>query len=294
MFCSTIIPTIGRPSLDDAVRSVLSQNFDAGQHEVIVVNDSGKPLPQTDWSHCEAVRVLHTGRRERSVARNAGAAVATGKYLHFLDDDDVLLPGALEAFWTAAQTTTADWLQGGWQTVNNNGELVEEFRPPIKGEISALLVSGEGLPFQASLLLAASFFEIGGYDSSSSILGVEDRDLGRRISQFGTVGHVPEVVARIRIGEAGSTTQWSAIAERDRWGREKALNALGAFSKLRRSAVSAYWRGRVCRAYCASAVWNLQQGSVFTAISRAFPAASFAGAGLLSPSFWKGLRTRIK
>jgi hypothetical protein len=45
MFSSTVIPTIGRPTLDRAVRSVLDQGFSADDFEVIVVNDSGERLP---------------------------------------------------------------------------------------------------------------------------------------------------------------------------------------------------------------------------------------------------------
>jgi glycosyltransferase involved in cell wall biosynthesis len=85
MFCSTVIPTIGRPTLSRAVCSLLDQAFTADDFEVIVVNDSGRPLPEMDWQHSAQVRVIDTNRRERSVARNTGAAIAGGRYLHFLD-----------------------------------------------------------------------------------------------------------------------------------------------------------------------------------------------------------------
>ena len=99
MFSSTIIPTISRPTLSRAVCSVLSQDFTSADFEVIVVNDSGQPLPDAAWQYSERVRIIETNRRERCVARNTGAAIARGNYLHFLDDDDWLLPDALEAFW---------------------------------------------------------------------------------------------------------------------------------------------------------------------------------------------------
>jgi glycosyltransferase involved in cell wall biosynthesis len=43
MLFSTIIPTVGRPELSRAVESVLKQDFQTDQSEVIVVNDSGAP-----------------------------------------------------------------------------------------------------------------------------------------------------------------------------------------------------------------------------------------------------------
>jgi len=292
MFCSTVIPTIGRPTLSRAVYSVLDQAFTADDFEVIVVNDSGQPLPEMDWQYSERVRVIDTNRRERSVARNTGAAIARGTYLHFLDDDDFLLPGALEAFWALDQSSDAVWLYGSYLSVDNDGNLVNEFHPDVGGNIFALLVAGESIPFQASLLQAKQFFAVGAFDPR--ITGVEDRDLGRRIALSGTVVRTSAVVTKIRVGEQGSTTDWSTLAERDRWGREKALSEQDAFARLWASASSSYLHGRVSRAYFASGVWNLQRKNIFTAASRVTSGIVFAGWHLLSTEFWRGLRTRIK
>jgi glycosyltransferase involved in cell wall biosynthesis len=294
VFSSTIIPTVNRPTLSRAISSVLEQAFSAADFEVIVVNDSGQPMPDTDWRHSERVRVIDTNRRERSVARNTGAAIARGKYLHFLDDDDWLLPGALDALWALDQTSDAVWLYGSYQTVDNDGNLIEEFHPGIAGNIFALLVAGEGIPFQVSLLQARQFYAVGGFDPHPTITGVEDRDLGRRMALTGAVAYTPAIVAKIRIGQQGSTTNWATLAESDRRGREKVLSAQNAFARLRGSANSSYWRGRVSRAYFASMVWNLRRKNIFAAASRATAGLVLAGAHTLSADFWHGLRTKIK
>lgn len=295
MFSSTIIPTIGRSTLARAVLSMLEQDFHADDFEVIVVNDSGKPLPEEEWQQSSRVRVIETKRRERSVARNTGAAIARGKYLHFLDDDDILLPGALKVFWGLSnKSPEADWLYGGWRTVNNAGEMVDEFHPGLTGNIFAPLVSGEGLPLQASLLKASSFFTAGAYDPIPALTGVEDRDVGRRVALIGTLAYVPDVVAQVRIGEVGSTTNWKMISEGDRWGREKALQAPNSFKRLHESATSSYWRGRVSRAFFASMIWNLKQRNVFVAVSRLMGGMFMAGLSAFSIEYWRGLRTKIQ
>jgi glycosyltransferase involved in cell wall biosynthesis len=291
IFCSTIIPTINRSTLSRAVYSVLDQDFSAADFEVIVVNDSGQPLPEMEWQHHQRVRVINTNRRERSVARNTGAAIARGKYLHFLDDDDVLLSGAMEAFWRLDQEVNAGWLFGSWQTVDNSGTIKNEFSPDLNGNIFALLVAGEGLPLQASLLKADYFFAAGGFDPT--IIGVEDRDLGRRIALSTSINHTPALVAQVRVGIVGSTTDWSRLAEDDRRAREKALLYSSAFSRLRDSAKKSYWHGRVSRAYFASMVWNLKRKNILTAISRAMQGLAFANAYAFTGEFWSGLRTKI-
>lgn len=295
MFSSTIIPTISRPTLGRAVRSVLEQNFTADEFEVIVVNDSGHPLPDMEWQHSRCVRVIDTNRRERSFARNTAAAIARGEYLHFLDDDDVLLQGGLLAFWQLAQRARdAAWLNGSWQTVDNDGRPVNEFHPELNGNIFALLVAGEGLPLQASLIKADDFFRAGGYDPAPILTGVEDRDIGRRLALVGTIAYTPAIVAQVRIGEVGSTTNWAAIAEGDRWGREKSLQAQNSFSRLRASANSSYWRGRVSRAYFASTLWNLKRQSPLVATSRFAAGLAMGGLHVFSVDYWRGLRTKIQ
>jgi glycosyltransferase involved in cell wall biosynthesis len=90
---SVIVPTFGRPAfLADAVGSVLRQTVT--DFECIVVDDAspdGPVLPDDP-----RVRVV---RREDNggppAARNTGIAAATGRYLAFLDDDDIWLPNRL-------------------------------------------------------------------------------------------------------------------------------------------------------------------------------------------------------
>ena len=122
MFISTIIPTIGRPTLSRAIASVLDQEFQHDECEVIVVNDSGKELPAADWQERDNIRIISTNRRNRSIARNTGAAVARGQYFHFLDDDDWMLPGAFQAFWETAQQSSAGWIHGAFTLGDNNGK----------------------------------------------------------------------------------------------------------------------------------------------------------------------------
>jgi glycosyltransferase involved in cell wall biosynthesis len=295
MFSSTIIPTINRQTLSRAVLSVLDQDFTQADFEVIVVNDSGRPLADADWQKSPRVHVVNTNHRERCAARNAGAAIAIGQYLHFLDDDDVLLPGSLQAFWEVSQREPqADWLYGWWMSVDNNGNQVEIFTPELSGNIFHLLVCGESLPLQSSLVKADSFFSVGAFDTDPLIIGVEDRDMGRRLALYSDVAHVKAIVAQVRAGEVGSTTNWKAIASGDQWGREKALQKSQTFERLRKSPMDSFWRGRVSRAYFASGVWNLKRRHLLMALSRFVMGVAITGFYFFHLPYWVGLRTKVK
>jgi glycosyltransferase involved in cell wall biosynthesis len=91
---SVIIPTFGRPQfLADAIGSVLGQTCKS--LEVIVVDDAS--LPPVHVPVDSRIRLV---RHERNMgpgaSRNTGFAHAVGRFVVFLDDDDLLLPHRLE------------------------------------------------------------------------------------------------------------------------------------------------------------------------------------------------------
>ena len=292
MFCSTVIPTIGRSTLSRAVNSVLDQKLKDGDYEVIVVNDSGVPLPKADWQRSERVQILETNRRERSVARNSGAALAKGKFLHFLDDDDWLLPGAFENFFDLTQSGNAIWLYGASRLVNQQGELIIHLRNRMQGNCFLQSMAGEWIPLQASLIDANQFFSVGGFTPTMS--ATEDIDLLRRILLVGDVAYTEDEVVCIRVGPEGSSTDYSVSIENGRRAREEVLSAMGAFDRMRSSASSSYWYGRMVRVYWTSAAWNLWHGRLFAALNRfffGFKAAASTGSQTLSSSFWRSMAT---
>ena len=95
---SIVIPTRGRPALlVRAVRSVLDQTVT--DIEVVVIVDGADPETEA------GLRAIEDGRLRWHVnptsigsgaARNAGAAMAGGAWIGFLDDDDEWLPTKLE------------------------------------------------------------------------------------------------------------------------------------------------------------------------------------------------------
>lgn len=87
-------------TLDRCVESVLSQQIAGGLACILVddgsPDDSGK-LCDT-WAARDArVTVIHQEDMGVSVARNSGLAAADSEFIVFLDSDDALRPGALQA-----------------------------------------------------------------------------------------------------------------------------------------------------------------------------------------------------
>jgi len=287
IYCSTIIPTVGRSSLVRAVESVLQQHLPDGGFEVIVVNDSGKPLPKAGWQTSERVQIINTNKRERSVARNTGAAAAKGMYLHFLDDDDWVVPGGYQHLWKLSQTSSANWLYGMTQLVNRQDQPQIRLRHNLHGNCFIQVMSGEWIPLQSSWIERKTFMQIGGFNPL--LAGPEDIDLLRRILLQHEVAETPNLIAQVIIGGEGSTTDYVHHPEASRWAREQILNASGVYTRMAISAVSPSWKGRMLRVYLTSIIWNLKQRRLFAALSRAYfslMSLMQSGTSLLSKHFW--------
>ena len=212
---SVVIPTKDREEfLARAVLSVLAQTVE--DLEIIVVNDGGRSVAKLlrglDTRACITVLELPASR-ERSAARNAGAALARGTYLCWLDDDD---------FWDA------DHLEGLVGFLESTGEAI--VYGDARRQVEVLHGSGEDagyrperteampLPdFQRDHLLIGNFipvpcilhrrecFELaGGFDESLSTH--EDWDLWIRLSDHFRVHHLARATANISWREDGSTT----------------------------------------------------------------------------------------
>ena len=191
-----VIPTHNRRSaLLHAVESVLTQQ--PAVAEVIVVCD------HCDDGSSEALRALHhptlrvierqTGRPGASAARNAGVAAATTPWVMFLDDDDGLHPGAVQAvIGVLEQTPDADWFWGERCWVAEAGEPIKVERfddcridPTQSSEpehcSAAQAATSAGFGIRRSVLL-----DMGGFDESLHVS--EDRDLVYRLLRRGHAG----------------------------------------------------------------------------------------------------------
>jgi len=267
LLTSSIIPTIGRSTLSRAVQSILEQDMPINTHEIIVVNDGGRPLLSADWQHSANVRIIETNQRERSVARNTGAALSRGSYLHFLDEDDWLLPDALRSLRALAERSEAAWVYGAAQLFDRQGRLLTLLQPTLHGNCFTQVMAGEWIPPGASLISTELFFKIGGYQHD--ILFSEDVDLSRRIALEGEFEGISDQVACFEMGPGG-TTDYKNIEKRYLWGREQILNLPNVFNRLQDSASSSYWYGRIVRLYLTSVLWNLEHRKISVAVNRAF------------------------
>lgn len=130
---SVIIPVYKvEQYLGECVESVLEQDYPF--LDIILVDD-GSPdaCPKLCDTYAEKypqyIRVLHKENGGLGAARNAGAEIARGSFLMFLDSDDKLDgPGAVSCLVRKAEKTGADIVVGGFRRLSENG--LSEVNPP--------------------------------------------------------------------------------------------------------------------------------------------------------------------
>jgi len=112
--------------LPDCLDSVLNQTLQ--DIEVICIDDASPdccPQILDEYAARDArVRVLHLPENhQQGYGRNRGTEMARGKYIYFLDSDDMIVPEAMEELYTTAEKDLLDGIYFDSQVIFDNIEL---------------------------------------------------------------------------------------------------------------------------------------------------------------------------
>ncbi len=207
--------------LNEAINSILSQSGTFTINEVIVSNDRSTDKKTLDileqLSNQPKVRVLQSIHQPGpGGARNAGVEHATTEWISFLDADDLLLPGAIQArvnaietfpdaefigadfqlWWPESNKTDTPFFRSREEPKKLLKKSFEEnksirLKRPVKEFIdSALTNSG------TTLLKKESFQKVGGYEES--IRYCEDHHLWIKLARITDFIFVPKSIMLYR------------------------------------------------------------------------------------------------
>lgn len=197
---SVIIPTYNRwPMLGEAVESVLGQSFKG--FELIVVDDGSEDGTARHLKRYSTdLRLLSQPRRGVAAARNLGARFSRGRYLAFLDSDDLWQPKKLEiqlAFMEARPAvricqTEEIWIRRG-RRVNPRKKHGKPSGDIFRASLDLCLVSPS-----ATMMTKDLFHGVGGFDEAFPVC--EDYDLWLRIAVNTPVHLIPDPLVLKRGG----------------------------------------------------------------------------------------------
>jgi glycosyltransferase involved in cell wall biosynthesis/SAM-dependent methyltransferase len=211
---SVIIPCYNLGAyLDDAVQSVLAQTYQ--DFEIIIVDD-GSTDPATrhlfDSYRREKTRLFRIDNSGLARARNFGMHQARGRYVTFLDADDVLDPTFLSMTVARLEADPSLAFASCWMKAFGAAEF--SWRP-TSCDFPRLLV--EDTVCTAALTRRDALESIGAFDAHMPVAGYEDWDVAIGLVARGLHGViVPEYLFRYRIRDGSMSQQCTEPANHAR------------------------------------------------------------------------------
>jgi GT2 family glycosyltransferase len=199
---SVIIPTYNRwPMIAEAVESVLEQAYRS--FEIIVVDDgSTDGTKERLKKYGSSVLVISRQRSGVAASRNYGIRIAKGRYMAFLDSDDLWLPQKLTIQTSFMEQhpevkicqTEEIWIRHGAK-VNPKAKHAKPSGDIFRRSLDLCLVSPSAVMMMRDLL-----DQFGGFDESFPVC--EDYDLWLRIAKEQAIPLIPEPLVVKRGGHA--------------------------------------------------------------------------------------------
>nr|WP_228519816.1 glycosyltransferase [Methylophilus sp. QUAN] len=204
---SIIIPTYNRAEfIGEAIVSVLSQTY--SNIELIVIDDGSTDNTQLIVSKITDKRLTYIkqNNRGRSNARNHALSLASGKYITFLDSDDLYLPNKIELQVSYLKNHPGvGMIYTSAHCINTYGRLLDhKYIASVSGLIyqSIAFFTPVTITLPTVMTYKSVLDQVGGFDEDMDRF--EDTDMWRRISKRYRIDAMPDFTCLLRTHEDNS------------------------------------------------------------------------------------------
>ena len=207
---SVIIPTYNRPeSLKEAIQSVLRQEYT--YFEIIVINDGGVDVQGVinGLNAGNKIKYIsHEKNKGLAAARNTGIRIANGKYIAYLDDDDIFYPSHLDVLVNFLESNEfrVAFTEAfrAYQTKENDKYIITKRDIPYAMDFDKeQILVGNMIPVLCVMHEKSCLDDVGLFDETLS--SHEDWDLWIRMSRKFKFAHINELTCEFRWRDDGST-----------------------------------------------------------------------------------------
>jgi glycosyltransferase involved in cell wall biosynthesis len=228
---SIIIPCYRQARfLPQTLASIRAQSYP--RIEIVVVDDgSDDDIDSVMAAHGQGAIYLKQANAGVSAARNGGAGKSSGKYLMFMDGDDLLHPNAIQWMVEAMETREDRLALVGLRLFDGDLKQGEDRHFPAGVAALPRLFDDNLAPPHAFLCSRKMFDAVGGFESDRIFWGAEDWDVWLRMSLAGC-----ELVTVDRIGAYYRRYAGSASTNLERAERATALMLARAVKQIENEA----------------------------------------------------------
>lgn len=216
---SIIVPTYNRPdTLAQALDSIAKQTYK--NIEVIVVNDGGcsvRDIIESASKNINIIYIDHHSNKGLPAARNTGIRSAGGKYITYLDDDDLLYPVHIQTLVDFLETTEycvayADAYRilqekrdGAYVTISKEIYYSQDFNRDYF--LVASYIAVQTIMHEKSCLEKTGYFD-------ESLTTHEDLDMWIRLSHNYEFAHIQKVTSEFKEKNDGISVTSSNLLRR--------------------------------------------------------------------------------
>lgn len=260
---SIIIPTYNRAQLlEEAITSVVNQT--QKDFEIIVADgsstDNTKEVVISFGKKIKYYNEKHTGLP--ASGRNIGLKNASGKYIAFLDSDDIWLPTKLENQMNYLKSNPhCGMVYSNTYVINekgnSTGKLLLRNGHAKEGRIFLSLLKENFIPTHTVMMKREVFEKIGYFNNDPSIKGAEDYEYWLRASLDFDIGFINKPLALYRVHTGSASYENNSAAGP----RQNVLRNLIKDEFLYENSV----KDQICRFYFSMAVYEWRKSNISNA-----------------------------
>lgn len=186
------------------IESIQKQTYQNYEHIIVDGNSTDNTEEVVKSYNDKHIKYIKLDKTGPQVQMRAGADVACGKYITFLDDDDEYLPEKLEKqvsfFEKKPQQVGLVYCWMSYFDFNNPNKVLSVHKTEIRGNAADISVSAPLVCGTPTLMVRREIFEaVGGcYDDSIGIIGA-DWELAARFCQICDVDYIPESLVKVYV-----------------------------------------------------------------------------------------------
>lgn len=99
--------------------------------EIIIIDDGCYETRLDDFTGFNNIKIIHQDNGGVSVARNKGIELAKGKFIAFIDSDDMVMPDYIEQLLNLINTRNEDVILFNWLDITTNQVIVHPENPAV-------------------------------------------------------------------------------------------------------------------------------------------------------------------